>query len=209
MTELGTSFNRLDSRVSALEQLTLRGTSGGAGATVDPETGDAVLEDQLDWSPNPTGWEPFSTVSPLVQDAAGEWTGGELSTDYGRPEAHLVGSMCVLTGLVRRKVGATPNPMSAGTRYSSAMFGLPSGMRPTNRVVLPCLMGNTDPLTGGVTYIAWVEVRPEVDVERPSGRVYFISGTGSLTPGTGYIALQGVFPCETIQTDDEAIEEEV
>jgi len=207
--DVGGSFNQLESRLAALEQRTLTSVTGLPSMFFDPDTGESVLEDPLDWTLNPTGWEPFSTISPLVEEVDGEVTGGELSTEYGRPEAHMVGNMCVLTGLVRRKAGATPSTMSPGARYNSVMFGLPSGWRPVVNTILPCLTGNAAPGSGTTVSTAWIEIRPEVDLEQLSGRVYFVAGTGTIQPTTGWVALQGVFPCQIVQPDDEDVEVEV
>jgi hypothetical protein len=207
MIGLEGSLNQLESRMARLEQSAMVPTSGALSIGFDTDTGTSTVTDQLDWTANPAGWEPFSTISPIVAQPDGSISGGELSTVYGRPEAHLIGSMCVLTGVVRRKAGATPDPLAAGTRHDSAMFGLPKGWRPAHNIILPCLMGNTDPATGGVVSTAWIEIRPDFSpVEQVSGRVYYIAGTGSLAPTTGYIVLQGVFPCQIIDSVGAVVE---
>jgi hypothetical protein len=82
------------------------------------------------------------------------------------------------------------------------MFGLPDHWRPTTNIILPCLMGNTAPdgTTSGVVGTAWIEIRPDTEPMQVSGRVHFIAGTVALTPGTGWIALQGIFPCNLMDT---------
>jgi hypothetical protein len=200
--DLGSAANELESRVSVLEQRGMTANLRTPDVYLDPATGTTVIDDPLDWTVSPTGWESYSTISPIIDDPVDpNYPGGELSSDYGMAEAHLIGSMCVLTGMVRRKAGATPNPLAAGTRYSLPMFGLPDDWRPMHNVILPCLMGNADPTSASAVGTAWIEIRPEINpVLQPSGRVYFVTGTLSCAPSTGWVALQGVFPCQLLSS---------
>jgi hypothetical protein len=200
--DLGSAANELESRVSVLEQRGMTANLRSPDVYLDSDTGATVVEDPLDWTVAPTGWESYSTIAPIIDDPDNPgYPGGEVSTDYGMAEAHLIGSMCVLTGMVRRKAGATPNPLAAGTRYNLPMFGLPEDWRPMHNVVLPCLMGSTDPASAAVLGTGWIEIRPEINpVLRASGRVYFVTGTVSCSAGTGWIALQGIFPCQLLSS---------
>lgn len=192
--------NETESRLNTLEQGTTRLTSGSAYVYLDPDTGGTVVQEQLDWTAAAGGWESYSTVSPLIDDV----TGGEMSTDYGMAEAHLLGAMGVLSGMVRRKTGATPNPLAAGTRYNLPMFGLPLDWRPTYNVILPCLCGNADPAASSTNAFgtAWIELRPEYSPFQISGRAYFVTANLALSPSTGWIALQGIFPCLSVSRDE-------
>lgn len=206
-TDFDNMINQIEARVARLEQNSVVPTTGLADVDYDDETDTTVVNDRIDWSAAANGWEPYSSVSPFVFDAVtGEVvSGGELSSPLGRPEAHLIGSVCVLTGVVRRKAGATPNPLAPGTRYNLPMFGLPTSWRPTTNIILPCLVGNTDPLTTAATAsIGWIEVRSGLDPLQDSGRVYFVATTLGISPNTGWIALQGVFPCHLIDTSVDA-----
>jgi hypothetical protein len=204
--DYNSSMNQLESRVTRLEQDSMMPTSGVADISYDAATSLTTVEDQLDWSMARGGWEPYSTISPLVFDqATGEFTGGTLSTEYGRPEAHMVGSMAVLTGVVRRKAGALSLP--AGARHDLPMFGLPLTRRTLTNVMLPCLMGNAAPDAATTVGTAWIEIRPGLEPMQPSGIVSYVAGTVACSPGTGWIALQGIFPCHvldttTIETDE-------
>lgn len=196
---LNNDLNQLFTRVSRLEQKGVFSISGVAHVGYDEATNTTTVNDHLNWGLAGTRWEPFSKVSNISYDSeTGMITGGgELSTPYGRPEAHLLGGMCVLNGLVRLKAG-TPN-LNAGTRYDLPMFGLPLNWRPMTHVPLLCLMGNGDPdplaaSPTGVVSTAWVEIRPGLEPLQESGIVYYVSGTSPLTAGTGWISLQGVFP---------------
>jgi hypothetical protein len=201
--DLNSELNQLTTRLSRLEQKSMFPTTGVADISYDPETSLTTVDDHIDWSLARNGWEPYSTVSDIIyDDVAGEITdGGELSTPYGRPETHLVGSMCVLTGMVRRKAGASN--LVAGTRYDLPLFGLPEHWRPMANIVLSCVMGNVNPdpdLTplASVVSTAWIEIRPALDPLENSGVVSYVTGTSALTAGTGWIALQGIFPCHII-----------
>jgi hypothetical protein len=198
--DYGSVANELESRVARMEQSTMSTTAPTVDVYIDPDSGATVVADPLDWSVAAGGWESYSQIGPIITDPDDpNYPGGELSTSYGMAEVQLLGSMCVLSGMVRRKTGALPNPLAAGTRYNIPMFGLPVDWRPTRNVILPCLMGNTDPTSLGANLVgtAWVEIRPEVNpVLRSSGRAYFVTGTLSCPPSTGWIALQGVFPCQ-------------
>jgi hypothetical protein len=201
--DFNSALNELDSRMLRLEQNSMVPTSGIADVSYDEETGTTVVDDGLDWSATATTWEPYSTISALVPDPADvNYPGGVLSTPYGRPEAHMLGSMCLLTGMVRRATGAASLP--PGTRHDVPMFGLPLNRRPFTNVILPCLMGNTDPLAAtSVVGTAWIEIRPGLDPIQPSGIAYYVSGTVACGPGTGWIALQGIFPCHVLDTSDD------
>jgi hypothetical protein len=200
-------LNRLGTRVSRLEQNSMFPTTGVADVGYDTETGVTTVDDHIDWSLARNGWEPYSSVSPIIWDAATQEVldGGELSTPYGRPEAHLVGSMCVLTGMVRRKAGASN--LVAGTRYDLPLFGLPEHWRPMTNIILLCVMGNVNPdpdLTplASVVSTAWIEIRPGLDPLENSGVVSYVTGTSALTAGTGWIALQGIFPSHIIDVTE-------
>jgi hypothetical protein len=207
--DFGNVLNLLETRVSRLENSAMVPTSGLADVGADEVTNAVTVYDQLDWTVAPTGWEPFSTVGPIIDDPGTDgYPGLLLSTPYGRPEAHKVGSMCVLTGMVRRKAGATPNPLVSGTRLNLPMFGLPPNWRPVTSIILPCLTGNTDPLTGTAVGTAWIEVRADLDPLQASGRVYLVSTTVNLAPTTGWIALQGVFPIQVIDASATGIVED-
>jgi hypothetical protein len=143
-------------------------------------------------------------ANPDPDDDDAEFTGGALSTEYGRPEAHLIGSMCVLTGMVRRKAGASA--VVAGTRYNLPMFGLPTNWRPSTSIILPCLVGNADPSpvgTIGTVGTGWIEIRADLDPLQVSGRAYLIGTTVGLSPTTGWLALQGIFPLSIVDASDE------
>jgi hypothetical protein len=203
-TDLGTSMNRLDSRVSQLEQRTLSSTRPTTNVYLDG-TGATVVEDPLDWSVSSGGWESYSQIGPIITDTAHpDYPGGVLSTSYGRAETRLLGGLCVLSGMVRRKTGAST--LAAGTRYDIPMFALPVDWRPRSNVILPCLMGNANPdpsapSPASVFGTAWIEIRPEVSpVLRSSGRAYFVTGTLSCPASTGWIALQGLFPCQLLSS---------
>ncbi len=230
--DLNSILNRLESRLGIVEQGTTVGTAGDADIGYDEATGVTTVNDQLDWTVTPTGWEPFSTVNPIVLDPEDviepdpdwewdpdpdgvepgveppvvdeEYASAGLSTPYARPEAHLIGQQCVLTGMVRRKTGATPNPLAANTRYNLPMFGLPADWRPMTNVILPCVIGNGDPTSSGGTGTAMIEIRPEFDPVQPSGRAYYVSGTVALSPTTGWIFLQGTFPIQIWDASEDA-----
>jgi hypothetical protein len=200
--DLGTSLNRLDSRVGRLEQRTLSSTTHATNVYLN-DVGATVVEDPLDWSVSSGGWESYTQIGPIITDTAHpDYPGGVLSTNYEATEARLLGGLCVLNGMVRRKTGAST--LAAGTRYNLPMFGLPVDWRPRSNVILPCLMGNANPdpsapSPASVFGTAWIEVRPEVSpVLQPSGRVYFVIGTLSCPPSTGWITLQGIFPCQLL-----------
>jgi hypothetical protein len=208
MPEIGTSLNQMDLRLEMLEQSTMRSQSTQAQIYVDEETGATVVEEVLDWSPAVNLWESYTTFGPVITDPADPgYPGGVLSTPYSMPEAHLIGGMCVLTGMVRRKAGA-PN-LTANIRYNQPMFGLPSDWRPQHNVILPCIMGNANPDPDAVPGppasnfgTAWIEIRPEDPPnQHNSGWVYFVMGTLGLTASTGWISLQGIFPCVQLSTD--------
>jgi len=211
--DLNAIINRLESRLAELEQNITPGTSGDADIGYDEATETTTVNDEIDWTVAPAGWEPFSTVSPIITDPENEDydpdnPGAELSTPYARPEAHLIGQECVLTGMVRRKAGATPNPLAANVRHNVPMFGLPEDWRPMTNVILPCVIGNGDPTSGGVTGTAMVEIRPEFDPVQLSGRAYYVSGTVALSPTTGWLFLQGTFPIQIWDASENAYTED-
>jgi hypothetical protein len=196
--DLGGSMNELDSRLARLEQRSVTATMKNPGAYVNPSTGDTVVVDPLDWSMSAGNWTSYSTIGTVVTDPASpSYPGGKLSTNYAMAQVHMVSSMCVLAGMVRRTGAA----LSAGVRYNVPMFGLPLAWRPRHTVIVSCLMGNADPASAGTSAFgtAWVEIRPEINpVLQPSGRAYFVTGTISCSPGTGWIALQGLFPAQVM-----------
>jgi len=205
MPQIGGSLNQVDTRLETLEQSAMKPTSGRANVYLDPDTGQLVVEDQLDWSPAANLWESYTQLGPVITDPANpNYPGGLDSSVYGMAEAHLMGSMCLLTGMVRRKAGAPS--LAANTRYNQPMFGLPADWRPMSNIILPCLVGNADPdpdagSPAGTFGTAWIEIRPEnAPTMQPSGWVYFVMGTLALSASTGWISLQGVFPCSRIST---------
>lgn len=195
---LGGSLNELEARVARLEQSAVRADTRPAALVTD-DVGTTTVQHALDWSAANNLWEPWSQLAPITPPDAAHpvW---QLSTQYGLPEASLLGGMCVLTGLVRRKAGA-PN-LTAGTRWNQPLFGLPADWRPLHTVILPCLMGNADPGSGTTTTFgtAWIEIRADYDTTppAPSGRVYAVAGTSACNATTGWIALQGLFPCQIL-----------
>lgn len=194
MPELGTQWNDLDTRLAELEQYAVRPVTGATDVVTD-DVGTTIVADPLDWTVAANGWETYSQISAVITDPDDPNYPGMISnTDYGMAAASLLGSNCLLTGMVRRKTGAAN--LVAGTRYNLPMFGLAVNWRPVHNVLLPCLMGNTDPAGLGVVGMAWIEIRPDLDVLAPSGRVYFIAGTVGCAAGTGWVALQGIFPCQ-------------
>jgi hypothetical protein len=199
--DFNTTVNQLETRVSRLEQKTVIPRTGVADIGYDVANNLTTVDDKLDWSMAQNGWEPYSNVSKIIFNSATQTitSGGQLDTPYGRPEAHLIGSMCVLTGVVRRKAGATPAPVP-GTRYHLPMFGLPTNWRPVTNIILPCLMGNGDPDTVSVVSTAWIEIRSGLEPLQGSGVVSYMAGNSPLTAGIGWIALQGIFPCHIIGT---------
>ena len=200
-SDYNSTLNHLESRVSRLEQKTVIPTTGVADIGYDAVNNLTTVNDKLDWSMAQNGWEPYSTVSNIIYDPTTLTitSGGQLSTPYGRPEAHLIGNMCVLTGMVRRSAGATPAPVP-GTRYHLPMFGLPAHWRPITNVILSCLMGNGDPDAVTVVSTAWIEIRPGLEPLQGSGVVSYMAGNSPLTGGIGWIALQGIFPCHIVDT---------
>jgi hypothetical protein len=214
MVGIGSSLNQMDTRVETLEQGAMRATSGRAQVYLDPTTGATIVEDQLDWAPAANLWESYTTFGPTITDPEDpDYLGNPVSTVYGRPEANLIGSTCLLTGMVRRKAGSTN--LTANTRYDQPMFALPAEWRPESNVILPCIMGNANPDPAAVpgppanTFgTAWIEIRPEnnLTAQHPSGRVYFVMGTLALTAGVGWISLQGIFPCTRLNTTAALVE---
>jgi hypothetical protein len=207
MPDIGVSLNRLDGRVSALEQSAMRPLSGQAQLLTDPTTLTSTVIDELDWAPAANLWESYTTIGQPISDPLDpDYPGNAVSTVYGMAEANMIGSTCLLTGMVRRKAGA-PN-LTANTRYNQPMFGLPAGWRPQANVILPCIMGNANPdpaaspgPPANAFGTAWIEIHPEsAPPQHSSGWVYFVMGTMPLTAGTGWISLQGVFPCGILQT---------
>jgi hypothetical protein len=213
--DYGSIINQLEARIARLESDIVVPTTGTADVGYNADTDTTTVDDHLDWTAA-NGWEPYSTVSPIVpvanadpDDDEPDFTGGDLSTPYGRPEAHLIGSMCVLTGMVRRKAGASA--IVAGTRYNLPMFGLPVNWRPTTNVILPCLVGNADPSptgTIGTVGLGWIEIRSDLAPLQPSGRAYLIGTTVGLSPTTGWVALQGIFLMTIIDASDETSAED-
>ena len=202
--DLNHELNQLLTRVSRLEQSSVIPISGTADVGYDRANNVTTVDDKVDWG-MASGWEPYSKISNIIYDpATGRSTGGgELSTPYGRPESHLMGSMCVITGLVRRSPGAPSLP--AGRRHDIPMFGLGNYWRPMTNIPLLCLMGDgdPDPASGaptGVVSTAWIEVRPGLDPLYGSGVVTYVAGTGACSAGTGWVALQGIFPTHMFDT---------
>lgn len=195
MSDFGNTINNVEGRLGRLEQKRVVGTSGISPVTYS--AGVATVADQLDWSQS-QGWESYTKIS--VANADG--TGGTYTSKYAMPAAHMTGRMCLLTGMVRRKAGATN--LTAGTRYNLQMFGLPLNWRPATNVILPCVMGNSDP-TSGVVGTAQIEIRTGYLPTATSGRVYYVNGTLGLDANIGWIALQGSFPCQIIDVRDTVI----
>jgi hypothetical protein len=186
------SANDLETRVAALEQRVMVSSGKAPYAYLDGAT--TVTVDPLDWTRG-SGWASYTTIGTVYSDPANPlYPGGVLSSAFGMPQAQKVGNMCVLSGVVKR-TGATLSP---GTRYDATpMFGLPTDWRPVSTVVLPCLIGGTGPDGLAAVGVGWIEVRSDhTPTPRKSGGVYFVTGTVALTAGTGWLALQGVFPCE-------------
>jgi hypothetical protein len=208
MPDIGTSLNQLEVRLSALEQIATRPLSGQAQVTTDLSTMTTTVTESLDWSPAANLWESYTTFGPPISDPLDpSYPGGMVSTVYGMTEAHMIGDMCLVAGMVRRKTGAAN--LLANTRYDQPMFGLPAGWRPRDNVILPCLMGNANPdpaaspgPPASAFGTAWIEIRPEsAPQQRTSGWVYFVMGTTALTAGTGWISLQGIFPSKILPTN--------
>jgi hypothetical protein len=209
MADIGISLNQLEARLSALEQSAMRPLSGQAQVTTaDLNAPASEITSEIDWAPAANLWESYTTFGPPISNIYDpNYPGNVISTVYGMPETHLIGSMCLLTGMVRRKTGAAN--LTANTRYDQPMFGLPAGWRPRDNVILPCIMGNANPdpaaspgPPANTFGTAWIEIRPEsAPPQHASGWVYFVMGTMALTAGTGWISLQGIFPCSILQTD--------
>jgi hypothetical protein len=195
-TDFGTSMNETEARIAHLEQKRVVGTSGISPVTYD-DTGVPTVADLLDWSKS-DGWESYTKITVATDDG----TGAAYTSKFAMPAAHMTGRMCMLTGVVRRKTGATN--LTAGTRYNLQMFGLPLNWRPVTNVILPCVMGNSDPSTG-VVGTAQVEIRTGFLPTEVSGRVYYISGTLGCDANIGWIALQGSFPCKIVDVRDTVV----
>jgi hypothetical protein len=184
-------INELDSRVRVLESFAANTVTGLSDAYTDPEAEATVTNDPLDWTVS-TDWESYTTIGPPITDPADPvFPGGALSSLYGMPAAYRVGSMCVLTGLVRRKGGSANLPAGASAT-ALPMFALPQFWQSTSNIILPCLMGNTDPSGTAVVGTAWIEVRG--DLTSLTGVVHYRAGTVACNAGVGWIALQGLFP---------------
>jgi hypothetical protein len=191
MAELGGDLTELEMRVAALEQVFASTHTGIGDGYFDTDAMVTVVNDPLDWSVANNGWESYTKIGPPITDPTDEYyPGGAWSTPYAMASASRLGSMCVLTGMVRRKAGAAN--LAAGSANLSPMFALPLNWQPTADVILPCLMGNTDPSGTAVVGTAWIEVR-ENDVA-DTGVAYFRSGTVACNANTGWIALQGLVP---------------
>lgn len=192
MPDVGVDLNDLELRVEVLEQRAANTVSGIADSYTDSENNVIVTNDPLDWSLAANGWESYAKIGPPITDPDDEfYPGGVMSTPYGMPTAYRLGSMCVLTGLVRRKAGAAN--LVAGTRYNLPMFALPLYWQPPAQIILPCLMGTADPAGSlGVVGTAWIEIREDPDTY--TGVVSFVAGTVGCAASTGWVALQGLFP---------------
>lgn len=191
MAEIGIDLNELELRIATLEQSIASTVSGLSDSYFDIENNLTVVNDPLDWSVAANGWESYSTLGPPITDPDDEfYPGGVVSTPYVMPAAYRLGGMCVLTGMVRRKAGAAN--LVAGTRYNQPMFTLPQFWQPSGNFILPCLMGTADPAGLGVVGTAWIEIREDPDTD--TGVVSFVAGTLGCANGTGWIALQGLFP---------------
>jgi len=187
MTSIGEELTILESRINTVEQRSAVGRAPAMTVVPNPTTGAPEIHDPLTWD---SGWIQHTTIAfsqpnPALPGYPGaswvHYTGG--GTEYGPAQVIRVGSMAHLTGLLVRS-GST---LSAGGGYGIRMFMLPTGWRPPFRVKLPCVMN------GGSPAVADIEVRP--DVTAAAGGVYFTIGQADLTGGSGWIALQGGFPC--------------
>lgn len=191
MADIGIELNELESRVAVLEQTLANTVSGLADSYTDTENNVTVTNDPLDWTVAANGWESYSLIGPPIEDPEDPYyPGGVVSTPYAMPAAYRLGSMCVLTGMVRRKAGATS--LVAGVRHNSPMFALPQFWQPTADFILPCLVGSSDPTGYGLIGTGWVEIRENDDLD--TGVVSFVASTLALTSDTGWISLQGLFP---------------
>lgn len=197
--DLNTTLNQLETRVAQLEAKALGATTGLPDIVYDEEAGTTTVEDRLDWSVT-EGWEPYASVTPGISDETDpDYPGTALTSFYGRPEAYQIGRMCFLTGTAKRKVGSTS--LAAGQRHNLKMFGLPADLRPLTHVILPCLMGNGPPEDLTTVGTAWVEIRNGADTGQDSAQVYYVAGTVALSATTGWVALQGIFTCQTLSAE--------
>lgn len=199
MADLNTTLNELETRLARLEAKSYSATTGLPDIVYDEETDTTTVDDRLDWSVS-NGWEPYASVTPVITDETDPaYPGAALTSAYGRPEAYQIGRMCFLTGTARRKAGTPLLP--AGQRHDIKMFGLPTDLRPITNVILPCLMGDGDPASMLGVGTAWVEIRHGADTGQTSAQVYYVSGTSTLNPVTGWVALQGIFSTQAISAE--------
>jgi hypothetical protein len=197
VSDFSSTMNQMEAQIAKLEQKRVVGQPGLSDVSFST-TGVPIVEERLDWTES-DGWESYTKITVATVDG----TGAKYSAPYAMPAAHMHGRMCVLTGMVRRKAGATN--LAAGTRYDSEMFGLPTNWRPITNTPLSCTMGNydpTNPTAGGAVSTAQIEIRTGFLPTEISGRVHYIGGTSALTAGVGWIALQGSFPCSTVDVLD-------